>query len=164
MTSIIDRVANGLTKLKSISEGAATIGERDKIVKQLKSDLCFFDSIPPCFEADPKQCILAREVYEYATLLSVEKKDIQEYEQHMNVLRTYYDHEFRALIPDSQKMYTLIGLHLLYLLAYNKISEYHTEIELLPANEINNNVFIRVPVSLEQHFVEGSYNKILNQR
>jgi 26S proteasome regulatory subunit N12 len=25
-------------------------------------------------------------------------------------------------------------------------------------------VFIRVPVSLEQHFVEGSYNKILTQK
>ena len=164
MTSTVDRVANGLNKLKSLSETPATIGERDKIVKQLKSDLCFFDSIPPCYEADAKQCILAREVYEYATLLSVEKKDIQEYEQHMSVLKTYYDEEFRSLIPDSQKMYTLIGLHLLYLLAYNKISEYHTEIELLPASELHSNVFIRVPVSLEQHFVEGSYNKILGQR
>jgi 26S proteasome regulatory subunit N12 len=61
-------------------------------------------------------------------------------------------------------MYTLIGLHLLYLLAYNKISEYHTEIELLPADVLATNVFISVPVSLEQHFVEGSYNKILSQR
>jgi 26S proteasome regulatory subunit N12 len=82
----------------------------------------------------------------------------------MSVLRTYYDQEFCSLIPESQKMYTLIGLHLLYLLAYNKISEYHTEIELLPAEVLHSNVFISVPVSLEQHFVEGSYNKILKQR
>jgi hypothetical protein len=33
MTSIVDRVANGLMKLKSISEGAQTLAERDKIVK-----------------------------------------------------------------------------------------------------------------------------------
>jgi len=164
MTSIAERVSNGLQKLKSITETPATVGERDKIVKQLKSDLCFFDSIPPCFDADAKQCILAREVYEYATLLSVEKREIEEFEQHMSVLKTYYDEDFRALIPDSQKMYTLIGLHLLYLLAYNKISEYHTEIELIPTDILASNVFISVPVSLELHFVEGSYNKILRQK
>ena len=107
---------------------------------------------------------MAREVYEYATFLSVEKQDIAEYEQHMSVLKTYYDEQFRALIPNSQKMYTVMGLYLMYLLAYNKIAEYHTEIELIPIQEQHNNVFIRVPVALEQHFVEGSYNKILSQK
>lgn len=60
-------------------------------------------------------------------------------------------------------MYAILGLYLLYLLSYNKISEYHTEIELIPIEELSN-VYISVPVSLEQHFVEGSYNKILNQQ
>jgi len=82
----------------------------------------------------------------------------------MSVLKTYYDEHFRKLIPDSQKMYTVLGLYLLYLLAYNKIAEYHTEIELIPVHEQHNNVFIKVPVSLEQHFVEGSYAKILGQK
>jgi 26S proteasome regulatory subunit N12 len=128
----------------------------------LKSELTFFENIPPCFEPEAKECILAREVYEYATFLSVEKQDIQEYEQHMSVLRTYYDQEFRKLIPDSQKMYTVLGLYLMYLLASNKIAEYHTEIELIPIKEQHENVFIRVPVALDQLFVEGSYNKILS--
>lgn len=70
---------------------------------------------------------------------------------------------FRGIIPDSQKMYAILGLYLLYLLSYNKISEYHTEIELIPIQE-QGNVYINVPVSLEQHFVEGSYNKILNSK
>jgi 26S proteasome regulatory subunit N12 len=60
-------------------------------------------------------------------------------------------------------MYAILGLYLLYLLSYNKISEYHTEIELIPIHE-QSNVYINVPVSLEQHFVEGSYNKILNSK
>ncbi len=101
MTSIIDKVANGLSKLRQLPENATTLQERDKIIKQLKTDLTFFQNIPPCFEADAKECILAREVYEYATFLSVEKQDIAEYEQHMNVLRTYYDEQFRTLLPDS---------------------------------------------------------------
>ena len=82
----------------------------------------------------------------------------------MSVLKTYYDESFKSILPDSQKMHAVIGLYLLYLLAYNKISEYHTEIELIPLEEQHNNVFIKVPVSLEQHFVEGSYNKILGQK
>ena len=45
-------------------------------------------------------------------------------------------------------MYAILGLYLLYLLSYNKISEYHTEIELIPIEE-QQNVYIRVPVSLE---------------
>ena len=32
--------------------------------------------------------------------------------------------------------------------------------ELLPAKEIQNNVYIRHPVSLEQYLMEGSYNKV----
>lgn len=58
-------------------------------------------------------------------------------------------------------MYSVVGLYLLYLLAYNKISEYHTEIELIPFEE-QNNLYISAPVLLEKHFVEGSYNKILS--
>lgn len=164
MTSILDKLANGLTKLKSITENPSTLQEREKQVNQLKTDLTFLMNIPPCFEPDPKECILAREIYEYATFLSVEKRNIEEYEHHMSVLKTYYDEQFRATIPNSQKMYAVLGLYLTYLLAYNKISEYHTEIELIPVEEQRDNVFIKVPVSLEQHFVEGSYNKILGQK
>jgi len=67
------------------------------------------------------------------------------------------------VIPPSQKMYAVLGLYLLYLLSFNKISEYHTEIELVPIEE-QANVYIKVPVSLEQHFVEGSYQRILSQK
>jgi hypothetical protein len=59
----------------------------------------------------------------------------------MSILKTYYDdfkykskvlNIFRGVIPDSQKRDAILGLYLLYLLSYNKISEYHTEIELIP--------------------------------
>ena len=54
-----------------------------------------------------------------------------------------------------------MGLNLLCLLAQNRVAEFHTELERLPANEIENNVYIRHPVSLEQNIMEGSYNKDL---
>ena len=55
----------------------------------------------------------------------------------------------------------MLGLILLCLLAKNRVAEFHTELERLPANEIKNNVYIRHPVSLEQNIMEGSYNKDL---
>lgn len=42
MSSILEKVSNGLSKLKSLSEGPITLAERDKLIKQLKSDLTFF--------------------------------------------------------------------------------------------------------------------------
>ena len=34
------------------------------------------------------------------------------------------------------------------------------ELELLPAKEIQNNIYIKHPVSMEQYLMEGSYNKV----
>jgi len=51
----------------------------------------------------------------------------------------------------------------LYLLSFNKTTEFHTEIELIPHSEINN-VYIQVPMKMEAYFVEGSYHKILNSK
>jgi 26S proteasome regulatory subunit N12 len=128
----------------------------------MRIDLTFFENLPPTSPVDMRECILAREVYEYATFLSLEKGDIETFERNFTTVKTYYD-EFEGILPPSQKKYTILGLYLLYLLSFNKISEYHTEIELIPIAELNN-VFIKVPMSLEQYFVEGSYNKILSSK
>ena len=65
-------------------------------------------------------CIsLVGEVYEYATFLSVEKKDIEEFERNICVLKSYYD-EFDGIIPVSQRKNAILGLYLLYLLSFNK--------------------------------------------
>ena len=41
------------------------------------------------------------------------------------------------------------------------MAEFHTELERLPAKEVQSNVYIKHPVSLEQYIMEGSYNKVL---
>ena len=46
----------------------------------------------------------------------------------------------------------------------HRISQYHTEIELIPFDELNSNIYIQVPVSLETYFVQGSYQKILTEQ
>jgi len=70
-------------------------------------------------EMNQKECILAREVYEFATFLSVEKKDINEFERNVCVLKSFYD-EFDGILPKSAKKNAVLGLYLLYLLSYNK--------------------------------------------
>ena len=45
-----------------------------------------------------------------------------------------------------------------------RYSQYHTEIELIPQNVIDTDIHIKVPVSLETYFVQGSYQKILTQQ
>ena len=45
-----------------------------------------------------------------------------------------------------------------------RISQYHTEIELIPQDILESNIYVKVPVSLETYFVEGSYQKILTQQ
>lgn len=61
-------------------------------------------------------------------------------------------------------MYQLLGLNLLSLLAQNRLAEFHTELELLPAKELQSNVYIRHSVSLEQYLMEGNYNKVFLAR
>ena len=41
------------------------------------------------------------------------------------------------------------------------MAEFHTELERLPYREIQNNVYIKHPVNLEQYIMEGSYNKVI---
>jgi 26S proteasome regulatory subunit N12 len=116
---LVTRVANDLQRFKQIEERPETLNQRVTVMRQLMVELTSFDNLPPCSVCDPKECVLAREIYEYATFLSVEKKDIAEFERNICVLKSYYD-EFEGIIPASQKKQAVIGLYLLYLLSFNK--------------------------------------------
>ena len=67
-----------------------------------------------------------------------------------------------------------MGLWLLHLLTQNKwvtsfltvffrISEFHTELELIPESE-HKNMYLSVPIDLEHHFADGSYNIVLSMK
>lgn len=56
----------------------------------------------------------------------------------------------REELPEAAYMHQLLGLNLLFLLSQNRVSEFHTELERLSARDIQTNVYIRHPVSLEQ--------------
>lgn len=70
----------------------------------------------------------------------------------------------RQQIGESENMYKLLGLNLLYLLSVNRVSEFHTELELLQAEIIHSNKYICPILALEQYIMEGRYNKIFQAK
>ncbi|KAL7168359.1 hypothetical protein ACSBR2_038740 [Camellia fascicularis] len=57
-------------------------------------------------------------------------------------------------LPASPQEYPILGLNLLRLLVQNRITEFHSELELLSASAMENNC-IKHAVELEQSFMEG---------
>ncbi|XP_046982289.1 26S proteasome non-ATPase regulatory subunit 8 isoform X1 [Schistocerca americana] len=109
--------------------------------------------------ASQQELLLARDILEIGAQWSIAMKDIPSFERYMAQLKCYYL-DYRDQLPESAYKYQLLGLNLLSLLSQNRVAEFHTELELLPADQIQTNVYIRHPLSLEQYLMEGSYNKI----
>jgi len=112
-------------------------------------------------EADNKELVVARDTLEIGAQHAVLVRDIPGFERYMAQLQTYYHDYPTSKLPQSAFQYQLLGLNLLCLLSQNRVAEFHTELERLPAQEIKDNVYIKHPVSLEQYIMEGSYNKVL---
>ncbi|XP_077336851.1 26S proteasome non-ATPase regulatory subunit 8 [Lithobates pipiens] len=106
-----------------------------------------------------QQLVLARDVLEIGAQWSILKKDIPSFERYMAQLKCYY-FDYKDELPESAYKHQLLGLNLLFLLSQNRVAEFHTELERLPAKDIQANVYIKHPVSLEQYLMEGSYNKV----
>lgn len=99
------------------------------------------------------------DILEIGAQWSIASEDIPSFERYMAQLKCYY-FDYKSGLPESAYKYQLLGLNLLFLLSQNRVAEFHTELELLPSDQIQSNVYIRHPLSLEQCLMEGSYNKI----
>ncbi|XP_068173631.1 26S proteasome non-ATPase regulatory subunit 8 [Antennarius striatus] len=131
-----------------------------EILSKLKVSLLELNFLPTGRSALTKQqLILARDVLEIGALWSILKKDIPSFERYMAQLKCYY-FDYKEELHEAAYMHQLLGLNLLFLLSQNRVSEFHTELERLSARDIQTNVYIRHPVSLEQYLMEGSYNKV----
>eukprot|EP00112_Aurelia_sp_Birch-Aquarium-sp1_P001694 Seg1183.10 transcript_id=Seg1183.10/GoldUCD/mRNA.D3Y31 product="26S proteasome non-ATPase regulatory subunit 8" protein_id=Seg1183.10/GoldUCD/D3Y31 len=131
-----------------------------KLLTNMKLALIGFQYMPTTGSMpSPQELILARDVLEIGVQWSVVMKDIPSFERYMAQLKCYY-YDYSGILPESPYMYQLLGLNLMSLLAQNRLGEFHTELELLPAKEIQNSVYIRCPVALEQYLMEGSYHKV----
>ena len=89
--------------------------------------------------------------------------DIPAFERYVAQLKIFYS-DCATTLPASQRQFPILGLNLLRLLAQNRIAEFHTELELIPPELQASNVYIKYPAQLEQHIMEGSYNKVLSAK
>jgi len=104
---------------------------------------------------------LAREMLEMACYLSIRRKEMSAFERHVAQLKMYYtDHKD---LKASDRKYPILGLYLLHLLASDRIGEFHTELELIPFDD-HENQSIKQPIQLERHIMEGNYVKILEAK
>lgn len=109
--------------------------------------------------ASKQELLLARDILEVGAQWAIASKDIESFERYMAQLKCYYL-DYKDDLPESSYKFQLLGLNLLRLLAQNKLADFHTELELLPVDELHKNVYIKHPVSIEQYLMEGSYNKV----
>ncbi|XP_030825709.1 LOW QUALITY PROTEIN: 26S proteasome non-ATPase regulatory subunit 8 [Camarhynchus parvulus] len=141
---------------------------------RLKVALLDLNFLPTSGSAMTKQqLILARDILEIGAQWSILRKDIpsktpggtggaQNLLEHPGCsgMSQNVPEPRREELPESASWHQLLGLNLLFLLSQNRVAEFHTELERLPAPDIQGNLFIRHPVSLEQYLMEGSYNKV----
>uniref|UniRef100_A0A7S3RTJ7 PCI domain-containing protein n=1 Tax=Strombidinopsis acuminata TaxID=141414 RepID=A0A7S3RTJ7_9SPIT len=145
--------------------------ELDSCVQQLaklKLGMLSFSCLPPAIPSAPsssqqQELLLAREILEYGALVSIKAVDIPAFERHIAQLKIYYT-DCASMLPESPRQYPLLGLNLLRLLAQNRIAEFHTELELIPVELQTTNEYLKFPAELEQHIMEGSYNRVLSAK
>ncbi|XP_064599763.1 26S proteasome non-ATPase regulatory subunit 8-like [Liolophura sinensis] len=135
-----------------------------ELLGRLKIALTAVSFLPTEDSAPSKQELLvARDILEIGAQWAIAKKDIPAFERYIAQLKCYYM-DYKDNLPESTYKYQLLGLNLLCLLAQNRLAEFHTELELLPVKELQSNIYIKHPVSMEQYLMEGSYNKVFLAR
>ncbi|KAL2728528.1 26S proteasome non-ATPase regulatory subunit 8 [Vespula squamosa] len=131
-----------------------------KLLNQLKVGLTHLMFLPTSNStASQNELLIARDILEIGAQWSIAAEDIPSFERYMAQLKCYY-FDYKSGLLESAYKYQLLGLNLLFLLSQNRVAEFHTELELLPSDQIQSNPYIRHPLSLEQYLMEGSYNKI----
>jgi 26S proteasome regulatory subunit N12 len=110
-----------------------------------------------------KEHVLTRDSLELGVFYSIAKRDIDAFERFMVQLKPYY-HDFKNGANESPYTEQMIGLHLLFLLAKNRIGEFHAELEKLPADKIESSHYLQHPIQLEQSLMEGNYSKVFLAR
>jgi len=116
--------------------------------------------LPQHQKQEPKCLLLTREVLELGALLSIKAKDSDSFERYLSQLDTYYFDLPQGVLPMSQRMYMLMGLYLSCLLSQNRISEFHTYLERIQPEQLEQNLYVKHAVRLEQCLMEGAYNRV----
>ncbi|CAD6192584.1 unnamed protein product [Caenorhabditis auriculariae] len=101
--------------------------------------------------------VVSKDLHEISALLAVIKNNMDVFDDAITQVMTFYE-----MAPNhAEHKYLMIGLHLMYLLANNRLSDFHMLLEQVPHKEQVSNAYISTPVRLEQSLMEGAYNKVV---
>jgi len=128
----------------------------EKLCSQLKLEVAKLKNQLLLDGQSPDELALGRQVYELAAFLSIRKEDLPAFERHVKQLKVYY-RDFSKILKPSENENKILGLYLLYLLASDRIGEFHSELELIGTPDAE---AIKIPVQLERYLMEGNYAKI----
>ncbi|KAK6041103.1 SAC3/GANP family protein [Cooperia oncophora] len=98
-----------------------------------------------------------KDYYEISALVAVLRNDMAAFDDAIPRVLSFYDQCPSA----AENKYLMIGLNLMFLLASNRLSDFHMLLESVPQSIQSNNPYISTPVRLEQSLMEGAYNKVV---
>ncbi|CAF1064788.1 unnamed protein product [Adineta steineri] len=130
-----------------------------ELIHLLKNHFADGGFYPSDSSEDTRGLQIARDTLEIAAQCAILIGDIPSFERTLAQLKPFY-FDLEDRLPESPYRYQLLGLNLLSLLSQNRLADFHTELELLPPKDIQNDIYLKYPVSLEQYLMEGSYNKV----
>jgi len=99
---------------------------------------------------------IAVSALELGVLISVEDQDLDAFARNIAQLKPYY----ASVHAPSTRKCQIVGLNLMHLLVENNLSEFHTELEFLTAEEAAT-PHISFPITLERQLMVGSYDEVL---
>ncbi|KAG0168724.1 hypothetical protein DFQ28_011400 [Apophysomyces sp. BC1034] len=165
MSTQIQQLTSLRDQLKSeLGSAAPNLQKCNQFLIQSKIALAELGAFAPVAgHTDNNVLLIAREILETGAYYSVRVKDIASFERYIAQLNTFY-HDLASVLPPSSQMYPLTGLNLLRLLSQNRLSDFHTALEVIDPEQLQTNQYIKQAVDLEQFLMEGSFNKVWSTR
>ncbi|ORY33767.1 SAC3/GANP/Nin1/mts3/eIF-3 p25 family-domain-containing protein [Naematelia encephala] len=106
--------------------------------------------------------VATRSILELGAFHSLRIGNLKAYRQYNSSLQPFYDN-LSSILPPSPNRPITLGLHLLSLLSEGELTQFHTTLETLQVEQLND-AFVRLPVDLERWLMEGSYNRVYRAR
>ncbi|CAD5206572.1 unnamed protein product [Bursaphelenchus okinawaensis] len=104
-----------------------------------------------------KASAIHKDYFELNALYNVVISDMEGFEKAISDVHSFY----QCVAEDSASKYLMYGLHLMFLLARNKLSDFHMLLEQIDQAVQQKDPYIYLPVKLEQSLMEGAYNKVI---
>ena len=120
-----------------------------------------FNSIPPSPNPpNENEFLVSLSIIEAEMEFSLQLRDEKKFENAFLKAKQFY-YDFSKIFPklNSPKKLYFIGLYLLHLLSNNRNTDFSTEIELIPIEDLKNEN-IQISRKLERCIMEGNYKEI----